>query len=621
MNPVTIPLTIRANHSWANRNEGMTSTIKFPYAVRDFEKLIIDEYLYLDRTDRIPLIENAGKELLFLRPSRFGKSLLLSMLMNYYDVAQADAFDRLFGKLAIGKNPTPLHNQYLVMQWDFSYIQSHGPIQEIESSLHDHLNEWISIFAEKYSDILTSEIRIHANSLASFSSAVAAADRTPYKLYLFIDEYDNFANEVMMGVQGKNQQRYSDLVSGEGMFKTLFKNVKGAGAGKGLDRVFMTGVSPIVMSDVTSGSNVTKDITWRPYFNDLCGFREGEVRPLVEQVTANCGLPASRADEAMNLMRIFYNGSRFTLRDANTSPKVYNPTLTFYFLEELQEFCLYPNNMLDSNLAPDYNKLAYISSHPTGEQLLLSALHRETRLTISEIGDRFGMKEMLEIEKQWDRLASLLCYLGGLTIGGQAPDGKWLLEIPNLVMRKLYAERGLELILPKNTTRKEASDAADALYSRGEIEPLCSFVAHHDFKVFSNRDYQHADELTIKTIFLTLLYHDTLYIMDSEPEIERTYGDLIMLIRPEMRRFTIFDILLEFKFIKPGTLGLTGEQVQQQSEQELKSHPMVKEKFEQARTQLQKYRQRLQAKYGDILKLRTYTVVAVGFDRLLWEEV
>jgi hypothetical protein len=123
--------------------------------------------------------------------------------------------------------------------------------------------------------------------------------------------------------------------------------------------------------------------------------------------------------------------------------------LAFYFLEELQEFCLYPDKMLDSNLAPDYNKLVYISSHPMGATLLLEALHEETVLSVAEMGDRFGVQEMIEIGKQRDRLASVLCYLGALTISGQASDGKWLLEIPNLVMRQIYAERALELVMKK----------------------------------------------------------------------------------------------------------------------------------------------------------------------------
>ena len=492
--------------------------LKLPYAIRDFYALITEGYLYIDRTNRISVMENLGKELLFLRPRRFGKSLWLSTLMNYYDVAKADEFGQLFGHLAVGKNPTPLHNQYLVMKWDFSAIRSHGSIDQIEKSLHDHMNVWITAFAENYQELLPSKIQIYPNALTTFFSAVSAVGRSPYRLYLFIDEYDNFANEIMMG-QGSSKHwrsedpdRYLDLVSGEGMFKTLFKNVKMAGSGNGLDRVFMTGVSPIVMNDVTSGANVTKSVTWHPYLNDLCGFREEEIKPLIEQIRAKCSLSDGKVEEALEQMRLFYNGSCFVTRFPNGSlnqiHRVYNPTLTFYFLEELQEFCLYPDNMLDANLAPDYNKLIYLSNHTKGEQLLSDAIEEETLVTVSDLGDRWGVKEMLDTDQQRERLASLLCHLGALTIGGRTSSGKIILEIPNLVMRKLYAERILNLTFPTADQRDQAKEAADILFAQGEIAPLCAFVEKHLLAVYSNRDYKDFNELTLKTLFIALLHYN-----------------------------------------------------------------------------------------------------------------
>jgi len=269
--------------------------LKFPYANRIFEEIITEQYVYLDRTHHISFLEEWGKELLFLRPRRFGKSLLVSILMNYYDVAKADDFDQIFGHLAIGQNPTPRHNQYLVMHWDFSEISAHGSIRQIEKALHDNLNEGIAIFVDKYRDLFKSEIRINAkNGLVSFKSAMAATNLTPYKAYLLIDEYDNFANEVMMGTKGENHQRYTSLIKGEGIFKTLFKNIKSAGSGSGLDRVFITGVSPVVMNDITSGPNTFKDITWRDNLNTLCGFSEDEVEALLRQVVEECGISSSR---------------------------------------------------------------------------------------------------------------------------------------------------------------------------------------------------------------------------------------------------------------------------------------------------------------------------------------
>lgn len=631
--------------------------MKFPYGRRDFYELITEEYIYIDRTHHIRFIEEWGKELLLLRPRRLGKSLWLSTLMNYYDVAKADAFDRLFGHLAIGQNPTPLHNQYLVMRWDFSEVKSYGAIEEIETAFHQHINQWIRNFVDNYHPYfpeLASQVIIAPNNaLTSFQSVVAASGRGPHKLYLFIDEYDNFANEVLMGTHGNNQQRYLDLVKGEGMFRTLFKNIKSAASGAGLDRVYMTGVSPIVMSDASSGANVNEDIYWFQELNDLCGFREDEVAQLVTQLAHEHGFTSAQEAEAMEMMRVFYNGSWFTTEVAppektafsfptSSSPNslggsqsshIYNPTLVFYFLRHWQRTGNYPANMLDRNLQTDSNKLAYVASFGMGKPLLVDALNGEP-VNVFEIGTDFGVAEMWQPDMQQQRLASLLCYLGSLTVDGKTADAEITLRIPNLVMRKLYAERILKMVFPAPRTQDAAQAVAQRLFAQGEIQPLCTFIEEELLSIYANRDYLHFNELTLKTLFMSLLHYNHLYIMDSEPAIQRGYGDLSMIIRPGMRHYSLFDLLLEFKYLPLNKLRinqregdterkrtLTGEEIKVMNRTELESLDVIKEQLDEAREQLQRYRQVLQEKYGSELKLRAYAVVAVGFERLVWQEV
>ncbi|TVR63915.1 MAG: AAA family ATPase, partial [Candidatus Competibacteraceae bacterium] len=233
--------------------------MKFPYGLSDFATLIQEGYFYQDRTDRIPLLEEAGRQLIFIRPRRFGKSLLLSMLEHYYDVNRADQFEALFGSLAIGRNPTPLRNRYFVMKWDFSLVKAQGDVKDIEAALHQHINDRIAKFQWSYADRLTTPIAIHPdNAISSWESTLTAISETSHKLYLLIDEYDNFANEVLM--TGRKQEYYETLLYGEGLLKTVFKAVKAAAGGLGLDRVFITGVSPVVLSDMTSGYNVGENI-------------------------------------------------------------------------------------------------------------------------------------------------------------------------------------------------------------------------------------------------------------------------------------------------------------------------------------------------------------------------
>ena len=590
--------------------------MKFPYGDSDFYRLIVEDYLYIDRTDRIRLIEEAGINLTWLRPRRFGKSLLLSMLENYYDLAKADEFARLFGHLAIGQQPTALHNQFLVLKWDFSRINPQGDVPVITQVVHDQINASIEHFLVYYKPYLqlTATINRH-NSMSSFASLLTAVQASGHQLYLLIDEYDNFANEVMMGNQAESHERYEALVTGEWLLKTVFKNVK-ASMDQGIARVFITGVSPIVLSDVTSGYNISESLSLRHDLFDLCGFREDEVQALLQAVVTQCGLSTTQAAEALTIMRTFYNGSRFVYEDV---PLLYNPTQVFYFLKYFQRECSYPRQLLDSNLAPDFQKLSYISQRANGARLIADALNEQQPPTVVALADRFGLRQMLAETKSTTLLASLLYYLGALTLSGETETGELILRVPNLAMRKLYVERLAELMLPEDRTGVERLDIAKLLYADGEMQPVCDFITQHYFKVYDNRDYLQANELTIKTAFLTLLYNDTFYIMDSETALTRGYADLTMILRPEMRRYRLLDLVIEFKFIKLNELALSQEKLAAMTDPELVTLPLVQERLQSALTQVQRYYHTLAAKYGEPQRLRAYAVIAIGFDRLLWQ--
>ena len=324
--------------------------LKFPYGYSDFEKIINQNYLFIDRTDHIRLLEETGDNILFLRPRRFGKSLFLSILENYYDVAKADRFEALFGQLAIGQNPTANRNQYFVMKWDFSMIDPQGDVDKIKGSLYDHINSCIIDFSDYYQPYIKRKIEIdRGNAIYSFRSLLTAVRGASHRLYLLVDEYDNFANEVMVSRE-QGQQRYEALIQGEGIFKTLFKVIKGTLAGMGVERVFMTGVSPVVMSDLTSGQFVADNIYFKPEFNDLCGFREDEVVEMLEQVATHCHISKQKTDETMSMMRRFYDGYTFTNHhpvyrpdspstQANQPERIYNPNMVLYFLKYLQAYC------------------------------------------------------------------------------------------------------------------------------------------------------------------------------------------------------------------------------------------------------------------------------------------
>jgi len=376
------------------------------------------------------------------------------------------------------------------------------------------------------------------------------------------------------------------------------------------------------MSDITSGYNIAKQISLEPAFHDCCGFWENEIQGTLQEIGTTCGLPEKAINDALDMMRIFYDGYSFSY---DFPAKIYNPTLALYFLDHFQRHCRPPRKMLDGNFAMDRAKIAYVASLPEGEQLVTAALAEKEPVAIYELEDRFGVAELLEGDQDREFFASLLYYLGVLTLGQIDKKGKLILKIPNLVVRKLYVEHLQKKLLP-NTERTEAKRVAEMLCSTGDMQPLSDFIEQRYYPIFDRflvprNDYYSANELTLKTIFLTLLFNDTVYIMDSEMALQRTYSDLTMIVRPEMRQYQQLDLLFEFKYAGLGELKLSGQEVKQKSRPELLAIKKVETTLKEAITQVKGYRKRLLAQYGSRLNLRTFAVVGLGFEKVVWEEV
>ena len=592
--------------------------LRFPYAISDFHALRTQGYLYLDRTTAIPDLEAAGKQLVFLRPRRFGKSLLLSMLAHYYDMNMAGEFAALFGGLAISQQPTAEHNQYLMLRFDFSKVSAKGNVDDIQRSLFIHLNLAIQDFMQRYQPLLKHGVTIMEDALGSLQSVMDAVKNSGCAIYLLIDEYDNFANEVLVHDVG-NRQRYSDLLESEGVVKTLFKIIK-AGASEGkIARVFITGVSPLVLSDMTSGYNVATSIYLDEEFNGLCGISELELTGLVQEVVQTCGLPASEVSIAVETMRQFYNGYRFC---ADVSlPTLYNPTLCFYFLRAYQKRCRPPEQLLDGNLAMDASRIRYIANLPGGASVIGNILDEQNPVLLPYLENQFGVEQLHRLQHDARYMVSLLYFFGVLTISGLGGALEELrLEVPNRVIYALYVETLREKTLPDLAQRREVEGLAKQFYQTADLQPLADYLETSYFKAFNNRDYRWGNELTIKAAFMSLLFDDTYYIMDSEAALQRRYADLLMIIRPDMRRLAVLkDVVLEFKYLSLADVGLTAEGVRRQSRETLQQIPVVQTALQAALLQLHDYQRVLVEKYREPQRLRCLAVVALGFERLVWE--
>jgi hypothetical protein len=506
------------------------------------------------------------------------------------------------------------------LKLDFSCIGAYGSTQELQQFMMDHVNECIKQFSMYYKNWILQPIEINpTNAISSIRSMLGAIRQSKTSIFLLIDEYDNFANELMLNKtisDHTEKDPYTLFVKKDGPLKTLFKALKSGTNSDGFDKTFITGVSPVVMSDITSGYNIALNKYLDLRFHQLCGFTSDEIKQCLKDIVSECDMAPEMANKAYDLMKTYYNGYRFC---TDSDEYLYNPTLSLYFFQAFNDYCKLPKKMMDENLAVDTQKITYISKLPIGESMILDLAHKQSSVEISELKERFGIDDLL-MDQSKDRhfIASYLYYMGALTIAGETLGGDLSLKIPNLAMKPLYIDRIRNMLLIDPMIRDNGILSAKQLYQKADIQPLCEFVVNHYFKILSNRDYAWANELTVKTAFITLLYNDNLYIMDSETEIDRRYTDLTMIIRPDKRRFEIFDILIEFKYVSLSEAKLTGEKACNMDQKDLDQLPCIKESMGAAISQANQYAKSLNQKYSE-LRLKSFAVVALGFDRISWK--
>ncbi|QEP42103.1 AAA family ATPase [Ectothiorhodospiraceae bacterium BW-2] len=594
--------------------------VNISYGLGHFKTLREEGGLYFDRTDLLHQLEAAGRQLLFLRPRRFGKTLWLTLLESYYDIAAADQFEPLFGDLAIGQNPTPNRNRYFMLKWNFSTINPSGDHEQIKQGLYGHINNSIRDMLLRYQPwwpqaISATELIDEADALRSFERLVSRCRHAGYPLYLLIDEYDNFANEVLTSRE-QGRQRYNELVEGEGVIKTVFKAVKAATDGLGLERVFITGVSPVVMSDITSGYNVAENISHWPEFHALCGLTTEELQPVCHQIAEQCQLTDSTADEALAMMRNFYNGYRFCREETQ---RLYNPTLTLYFLKHWQRRCRYPDELLDDNLAMDKNRLRYIAALPHGTEVIEAALNPQQPLQVAKLAQDFGVAAMLNDPADASFIISLLVYFGVLTIESVNLLGELTVTIPNQVVRSLYIDRIQQQLLNGYEDNNRQQAVAKQLYTEAEFEPLAEFIEQRFYSVLDNRDRRWSNELTLKTTLLLLLTNDLYYLPRSELSLGGGYSDLLFEIRPDKRQAPLYDLLFELKYLSLKDLQLSAEQLSNMSREQLAELKPVKKLLDDAERQLASYQPTLEQLFPAVeWKLKSFAVVSLGIRRLVW---
>ena len=560
---------------------------KLPYGISNYDELIEDNYYYVDKTEYIEKLESlAEKRIMFLRPRKFGKTLFTSVLENYYDINKKDKFEKLFRETYIGKNPSKLKNSYHILRFNFSGIDTESEEATILGFKREVVSS-INVFINRYGlDFYTNEQQEAEDILDNLFKAFYV-QRKEEKIYVIIDEYDHFANELL----SFKTDSFKKLVSKNGKIRKWYEILK-KGTESVVDRIFITGVAPITLDSMTSGFNIVKDLTQDRDFNEMMGFTKEEVVKIME----NQDLTIEEQEKILPIMKENYDGYRFSSK-VEMDNNLYNSNMCLYFLNEYIRYKEIPQKLVDVNIASDYSKIGNMLKLCKGKRRL--EMMNETisgEGIISEItqmfnpGIGFGEIEMV----------SMLYYLGYLTITGERL-GKIELNIPNKAIKEIYAKYFIQILEEeaKLTIEQEKyNEILEEIAIEGKINKITELVEEW-LNNLSNRDYISFDEKYIKIMFYCILMNFEMYWIKSEMEIKGNYPD-ILLIPKELNNNNYYSVMIEFKYLKKG------------------EENKLKEKQEEAREQIERYSNLEEIK--TLKNIRKYTIVTVK-DKIYVEEI
>ena len=513
---------------------------ELPYGIQDFVTIVEQNIYYVDKTMYIPELESQARNLFFIRPRRFGKSVFLNMLHAYYDIRTKDKFQQWFGDLWIGKHPTPNQGRYQVLHLDFSQVG--GTIEELEEKFNFYLgmrlDGFINAYAEYYSEETIQKVKSTDYAGGKLGLIQQEAQFKGYPLYLIIDEYDNFTNTVLNEL---GEKVYWAITHAEGFYRDIFKKFKGS-----FERIFITGVSPVTLDDVTSGFNIGWHISTKEEFNQMLGFSTEDVRELFTYYQKQGKIPADRDIEAIiKEMKPWYDNYCFSESAFETQSKVFNCDMVLYYLRNYMRKGEGPKQMLDPNTKTDYNKMKKL--------LQLDKLDGDRKgviKTIAEKGEIIGtIEESFPARELTDPniFISLLFYYGMLTIKGVLGE-QMILGIPNNNVRKQYYNYLLELYQEEkclNTTNLKTLFTYMAF--EGKWQDALGFMAKAYADISSVRDGIEA-ERNLQGFFMAYLSLTSYYYTAPELELNHGYCDFFLL--PDLTHYpTKHSYIIELKVL------------------------------------------------------------------------
>ena len=491
-----------------------------PYGVADFATVIEQNLYYVDKTMFIPELEKQPRNLFFIRPRRFGKSIFLSMLYSYYDCTQSHKFQSLFGNLWIGQHPTPLQGKYQVLFLDFSQIT--GNIDKLETKFNSYLSINLDAFVRQYSEYYQAEmeeILAQEDFEEKMELIFKAAKAHQYHLYLIIDEYDNFTN-VILNERGENV--YHAITHADGFYRDVFKKFKG-----NFERIFMMGVSPVTLDDVTSGFNIGWNISIKPEFDEMLGFSTTDVVEMFTYYKEHGSIPVdSDIDAIVNDMKPWYDNYCFAEEALKKKTRMFNCDMVLYYLRNYMDNGCSPRQMIDPNTRTDYGKMKKLLQFDKldGERKGIIRKIAEEEQIVTQLYESFSAYQIPKAEI----FPSLLFYYGMLTIKGTR-GSKLILGIPNNNVRKQYYGYLEEEYQAKAYV--DVNQLTDYYYDMaydGKWEEGLRFMADAYAKVSSVRDGIEA-ERNLQGFFMAYLNLNDYYITAPELELNHGYCDFFLL--------------------------------------------------------------------------------------------
>ncbi|MDY3141231.1 MAG: AAA family ATPase, partial [Parabacteroides sp.] len=497
---------------------------QIPYGMMNFVAIREDNYYYVDKTRFIEKVENSNRFFFFIRPRRFGKSLTMSMLHHYYDILDADKFERLYGDLYIGQHPTPNHNKYLVIYLNFAVIDAE--LGNYRSSMDSHCRIAFTQFCKRYAHLLP------PNAVEGLLKEDGAVKQLDYlyricsdanqKIYLFIDEYDHFTNNILSDAARLDE--YKKETHGTGCLRTFFDTIK-SGTYSSIERVFVTGVSPVTLDDLTSGFNIGTNYSLSYGFNEMVGFTEQEVLEMLTYYSLHHEFHHT-VEELIEIMKPYYDNYCFALK-AYGKTTMYNSNMVLSFLYKyIDEDCEIPQQMLDENIRMDYNKLRMLirkDKEFAHDASIIQTLVSKGFVT-GELKEGFPAENIAKN----DNFISLLYYFGLVTIGG-VHRGKPKFVIPNEVVREQIYTYLLDNYHDNylDADRYRLSQLEENMAYDGDFKPFFQYIADSIYTYASQRDRQKG-EAFVHGYTLALTSQCCYYRPVSELDNQGGYADIFL---------------------------------------------------------------------------------------------